>query len=316
MHRVVVLAFPGVAPFELAVACEVFGIDRRELTPDWYAFDVATPRPGPVRTSIGLNLHVEQGLDALARADTVVVPPWERGGDADAELVAALVAASERGARMVSLCTGAFLLAEAGLLDDRPATTHWMHADELAERYPAVKVDPDVLYVDDGDVLTSAGTAASIDLCLHLVRVDLGSEVANAVARRMVVPPHRDGGQAQYVDRPLPIAPGDDDLVATMTHMLDHLDEDLTVERLAAHAHMSPRTFARRFAAVTGSTPHQWLLGQRLLLARRLLESTDAAVERVAERAGFGSSATLRHHFARSLGTSPLRYRQTFRASA
>lgn len=316
MPLVVCLAVPGVLPFELAVACEVFGSDRRDLTPEWYDFELAAITPGLVRTSIGLQLHVSAGLEALERADTIVVPAWDCDMTGLEPAVAALREASERGTRIVALCTGAFLLAAAGLLDDRPATTHWMHADELARRYPAVKVDPNVLYVDDGDVLTSAGTAAGIDLCLHVVRSDLGTEVANAVARRMVVPPHRDGGQAQFVDRPLPLAPGDAELAGTLAFMLDHLNEPLSVERLAAHAHMSPRTFARRFAAVTGSTPHQWLVHQRLLLARRLLESTDAPVDRVARRAGFGSAASLRHHFSRALDVSPQRYRQTFRAAA
>src|SRR5690606_37266124 len=316
MHRVVCLVVPEAEPFELAVACEVFGSDRRDLTPDWYEFELAAVEPGLVRTAIGLRLLVTEGLEALDRADTIVVPAWNRDTTGLEPAVAALRAAAGRGARIVSLCSGAFLLAEAGLLDDRPATTHWMYADELARRYPAVKVDPNVLYVDDGDVLTSAGTAAGIDLCLHVVRSDLGTEVANAVARRMVVPAHRDGGLAQFVDRPLPLAPGDAELAGTLAFMLDHLDEPLSVERLAAHAHMSPRTFARRFAAVTGSTPHQWLVHQRLLLARRLLESTDAPVDRVARRAGLGSAASLRHHFSRALDVSPQRYRPTSRAAA
>lgn len=315
MHRVVCLVVPEVEPFELAVACEVFGSDRRDLTPDWYEFELAAVEPGLVRTAIGLRLLVTEGLEAMDRADTIVVPAWNRDTTGLEPAVAALRAAAGRGARIVSLCSGAFLLAEAGLLDDRPATTHWMYADELSRRYPAVKVDPDVLYVDDGDVLTSAGSAAGIDLCLHVVRNDFGTEVANAVARRMVVPPHRDGGQAQYIDRPLPVTRGDADLADTLRYMLDHLDEPLSVAQLAAHAHMSPRTFARRFTAVTGATPHQWLITQRLLLARRLLESTEAPIERVAQRSGFRTAANLRHHFTRGLGVSPLRYRRTFRAA-
>ena len=211
------------------------------------------------------------------------------------------------------MCSGAFVLAAAGLLDGRRATTHWMFADDLAERYPEVKVDPDVLYVDEGDVLTSAGTAAGIDLCLHVVRMDFGAEIANAVARRMVVPPHRDGGQAQFVDEPVPDGLGADLFGDTLTYMQEHLDEALPVDDLAARAAMSPRTFARRFRAATGTTPHKWLVRQRVLLAQRLLETTDLPVDRVAERCGFGSAAGLRDHFTRQVRTSPLAYRRTFR---
>jgi transcriptional regulator GlxA family with amidase domain len=214
------------------------------------------------------------------------------------------------------VCSGAFVLAAAGLLDGRRATTHWMFADDLAERYPEVKVDPDVLYVDEGDVLTSAGTAAGIDLCLHVVRLDFGAEIANAVARRMVVPPHRDGGQAQFVDEPVPDGPGADLFGDTLTYMQEHLDEPLPVDELAARSAMSPRTFARRFRAATGTTPHRWLVRQRVLLAQRLLETTDLPVDRVAERCGFGAAAGLRDHFTRQVRTSPLAYRRTFRASA
>jgi transcriptional regulator GlxA family with amidase domain len=214
------------------------------------------------------------------------------------------------------VCSGAFVLAAAGLLDGRRATTHWMYTDDLAAMYPEVKVDPDVLYVDEGDVLTSAGTAAGIDLCLHVVRQDFGAEIANAVARRMVVPPHRDGGQAQFVDEPVPDGPGIDLFGDTLAFMQEHLDEPLSVDDLAARAAMSPRTFARRFRASTGTTPHKWLVRQRVLLAQRLLETTDLPIDRVAERCGFGSAAGLREHFSRQVRTSPLSYRRTFRASA
>jgi AraC family transcriptional activator FtrA len=228
-------------------------------------------------------------------------------------LLDALRAAHRRGARIMSVCTGAFVLAAAGLLDGRPATTHWMYTEELAARFPEVRVDPRVLYVDDGDVLTSAGTAAGIDLCLHVVRLDHGAEVANAVARRMVVPPHRDGGQAQYVESPLASGPGDDPLGGTLGWALEHLDEPLSVADLARRAAISPRSFARHFLRVTGTTPHQWLLSQRLLLAERLLESSDLSVERVASRSGFGSAAALRAHFQRARATSPSAYRRLFR---
>ena len=314
---VAALAFPEHSPFELAVACEVFGMDRRHVVPDWYEFFVAATGDGPLSSGMGFTLHTPYGLDDLHRADTIIVPARFSNNDCDAatppELIEALQAAHHRGARLMSFCTGAFTLAAAGLLDGRPATTHWAYADELQERYPTVKVDPRVLYVDDGDVLTSAGTAAGIDLSLHVVRKDFGAEVANAVARRMVVPPHRDGGQAQYVEQPVPTSLDGDPIAAVLGWMLEHLDENVTVDELAHRCHMAPRTFARRFRAVTGTTPLQWVLSQRILLAQRLLETTDEPVERIAARCGFGSAATMRHHFAREVSTSPLAYRRTFR---
>ncbi|HVF76265.1 MAG TPA: transcriptional regulator FtrA [Acidimicrobiales bacterium] len=316
-HTVAVPVFDGVAPFELAVPCEVFGIDRSELVSPWYRFKVCAVGPTPVRTSIGFSIDTPYGVKDLERADTVIVPAGvgvHRG--APEPLLDALRTAHSRGARILSVCSGAFVLAEAGLLDGRRATTHWAHADELAERYPDVKVDPKVLYVDDGDILTSAGTAAGIDLCLHVVRLDHGAEVANAVARRMVVPPHRDGGQAQYVDQPIPVGPGDDLLGDLLAWMVEHLDEQLSVEDLASRAAMSPRHFARRFRAVTGTTPHQWLLSQRVLLAQRLLETSNEPIELIADRCGFGTAANLRQHFARIVGTSPAAYRRTFTCEA
>jgi transcriptional regulator GlxA family with amidase domain len=314
---VAALAVEGVAPFELAVACEVFGIDRSELVDPWYGFKVCAAVPGPVRTSIGFTIETPYGLADLARADTVIVPAWTSGENRPADAVLdALRKAHRRGARIMSVCSGAFALAYAGLLDGRRATTHWMHADELARLFPTIDVDPRVLYVDEGDVLTSAGTAAGIDLCLHVVRMDHGAEVANAVARRMVVPPHRDGGQAQFVDQPVAACPGEEPLSDTLAWMLAHLDEQQTVEELAHRATMSPRTFARRFRAVTGTTPLQWLLSQRILLAQRLLETTDQPVELIATRCGFGSAAALRSHFQRATSTSPAAYRRTFRSEA
>jgi transcriptional regulator GlxA family with amidase domain len=232
-------------------------------------------------------------------------------------VVEALRAAHERGARLLSVCSGAFLLAEAGLLDGRRATTHWMYTDLLASRYPAIDVDPDVLYVDGGDgIYTSAGTAAGIDLCLHIVRLDHGAEVANAVARRMVVPAHRDGGQSQFVAAPVPADAGDDNLAPILDWAVAHLDEPLTVEDLARRALMSPRTFARRFRAATGTTPLQWLLRQRISHAQQLLEVTELPVELVATQCGFGSATALRIHFRRLTGTTPVLYRRTFRREA
>ncbi|HEX2698890.1 MAG TPA: helix-turn-helix domain-containing protein [Acidimicrobiales bacterium] len=313
-HTVAAVIADGVAPFELAVGCEVFGIDRSELVDPWYRFLVCASTPGPTRTSVGFTIDTPYGLEEVRRADTVIVPAWGvTAQDVPGELVDALRAAHRRGARLLSVCSGAFVLAATGLLDGRRATTHWMYTDLLAQRHPEIDVDPRVLYVDEGDVMTSAGTAAGIDLCLHVVRLDHGAEVANAVARRMVVPPHRDGGQAQFVEAPVAPSAGDDPLATTLGWMLEHLDRPLTVDDLAERSHMSPRHFARRFRAVTGTTPHQWLLSQRVLLATRLLETTDEPVELVAYRCGMGTAANLRAHFQRAVGTSPQSYRRTFR---
>ena len=313
-HTVAAVIAHGVAPFELAVGCEVFGIDRSELVDPWYRFVVCAAEPPPIRTSVGFTIDTPYGLDEVCRADTIILPAWT---PAERELPPglsdALRTAHRRGARILSVCSGAFVLAATGLLDGRRATTHWMYTKKLAELYPSIDVDPKVLYVDEGDVMTSAGTAAGIDLCLHVVRLDHGAEVANAVARRMVVPPHRDGGQAQFVEAPVPADAGDDPLATTLGWMLEHLDEQISVDHLADRSHMSPRHFARRFRATTGTTPHQWLLGQRVLLACRLLETTDEPVEAVAVRCGMGSAASLRVHFQRVVGTSPLAYRRTFR---
>jgi AraC family transcriptional regulator, transcriptional activator FtrA len=314
-HRVVTLVGPHVAMFELSVACEVFGLDRSELVDPWYRHRVAAGVPGPHRSPEGVVIDTPYGLDELERADTVIVPARTFPGDPPDDVLEALRTAHGRGARMLSMCTGAFVLAAAGLLDGRPATTHWMWSDDLALQYPLVKVDPKVLYVDGGDgIFTSAGTAAGIDLMLHIVRLDHGADVANAVARRMVVPPHRDGGQAQFVDLPGPDRCDDEPMAAVLSWMLEHLAEDLSVEQVARRARSSPRTFARRFRAVTGTTPHQWLLRQRVLLAQQLLETTDQPVEWVAQRCGFGSAAALRQHFSRAVSASPVAYRRAFRS--
>src|SRR3954468_11944214 len=304
-HEVVTLARDTVVPFDLAPPAQVCGGP--------YAFSLAAERPGPVPTSTAFAIIAGEGLEALARADTVIVPGYETIDAAPSDAVlAALRAAHQRGARMVSICTGAFALAHAGLLDGRRATTHWRWAPMLAERFPAVDVDPDVLYVDEGDVLTSAGVAAGIDLCLHIVRRDHGAEVAARVARRIVVAPHREGGQAQFVERPLPVCDGGG-LERTRAWALEHLDRPLDVATLARHAAFSERTFARRFRAETGTTPLQWLLRQRVLEAQRLLEGTDLPVEEVATRCGFGTAASLREHFARANATTPTAYRRAFR---
>jgi transcriptional regulator GlxA family with amidase domain len=314
VHRVVAVANEGVLTFDLAVPCEIFGWDRSYLGVEWYEFQVCAADPPPLRTSTGFSIDTPFGLEVLADADTIVIPGWSDPRHLpSAELVGLLRAAYDRGARLASICVGAFVLGAAGLLDRRPCTTHWAYAEELARRFPLARVDPNVLYVDDGQVLTSAGTAAGLDLCLHLVRRDHGAEVANGVARRVVTPPHREGGQAQYIERPLPVDPSDDALRRTCAWAVEHLSEPLDVELLAARTYMSPRTFARRFKTATGTTPGSWILQQRLALARRLLESTDEGVDRIAYEAGFGSATTLRHHFQKRLRTSPAAYRRTFR---
>jgi transcriptional regulator GlxA family with amidase domain len=311
VHRVVALALEPVVAFDLAIPAQVFGHrDERER----YAFAVCGERRGPVRTTTGFEILAERGLGALRRADTVVVPGmWDLEAKPSEAVVAAVRAADRRGARLISICTGAFVLAAAGVLDGRRATTHWRDAAMLRARYPAIDVDPDVLYVDEGRVLTSAGVAAGIDLCLHVVARDHGAEQAASIARRMVVAPHRGGGQAQFVERALPPASGDG-LAATRAWMLDRLERPLSVREMARHAARSERSFARHFRAETGTTPLRWLHEQRLLHARRLLEQSDLAVEDVAARSGFGTATTLREHFARAVHTTPTAYRRAFRA--
>jgi transcriptional regulator GlxA family with amidase domain len=314
MHRVAAVANEGVLTFDLAVPCEVFGWDRSYLGVEWYDFKVCAADPSPLRTSTGFFIDTPYGLDEAAQADTIIIPGWSHPDHKpSAELIGILHEAHERGARIASICTGAFVLGAAGLLDGRPCTTHWVHADNLARRFPLARVDPNILYIDNGSILTSAGTAAGMDLCLHLVRQDHGAEVANGVARRVVMPPHRDGGQAQYIEQPLPADPDDAALRATCTWALEHLGDALDVELLAQRAAMSPRTFARRFKAATGTTPGEWVLQQRLVHARRLLETTDHGIDRIAHEAGFGSATTLRHHFHQRFHTSPHAYRKTFR---
>jgi transcriptional regulator GlxA family with amidase domain len=315
LQNVAVPVADGVAVFELGVMCEVFGMDRSAQGLPRFDFAVCAVEEPPLRTTSGFSIDTPYRLDRLADADLIVVPAWrveDRG--VPPALLQALRDAVGRGARVMSVCSGAFVLAAAGLLDGLRATTHWLYADQLAAQFPDVRVDRDVLYVDEGQVLTSAGTAAGIDLCLHVVRQELGATVANAIARRMVVPPHRDGGQAQYVEAPVPEPGRGEELGEVLTWALGHIAEPLTVEELAARALMSPRTFARRFRAVTGTTPHHWLLGQRVLHAQRLLEAGNLSVEEIARVCGFGSAATLRQQFTRWRGTSPQAYRRTFRA--
>ena len=310
MHRVVALAVPAVVAFDLAIPAQVFGdVSERER----YAFSVCTERPGLVPSTTGLDVHARLGLRALTRADTIVVPGYAARTDPSPAVLQSLRRAAARGARILSVCTGAFALGAAGLLDGHRATTHWQDAADLAARYPKATIDPDVLYVDDGQILTSAGVAAGIDLCLHVVRLDHGVDVATATARRMVVAPHRDGGQAQFISRAIPASgPG---LAPTCQWMIEHLAEPLTVAAIARQAGWSERTLARKFLDETGTTPLRWLMAQRTLEAKRLLETTDLAVEQVAQRSGLGTAANLRLHLARDAGSTPLSYRRSFQGA-
>ncbi|WP_425547640.1 helix-turn-helix domain-containing protein [Actinokineospora diospyrosa] len=310
MHTVSVLAYDGMSPFELGIVTEVFGLHRPELDIDWYRLLICAD--GPVRVVGGAMMHAENDLAALAAADTVIIP-----GVADvrapvpAPVVAALRSAHTRGARLVSICSGAFALAAAGLLEGRRAATHWRYAPLLAERHPGVEVDADVLYVDDGDILTSAGSAAGIDLCVHLVRTDHGATVANAVARRLVVAPHREGGQAQFIEAPVQ-AVSADAVADSMTWALANLAEPITVESLARRSHLSPRTYLRRFKQTTGTSPIRWLITQRVQASLALLETGTHPIPAIAAAVGFESPVTYRHHFTRAMRTSPSAYRRAF----
>ncbi|TDC37779.1 helix-turn-helix domain-containing protein [Micromonospora sp. 15K316] len=316
LRSVAVLALDQVAPFELGVLAEVFGTDRTADGFPAHRFDVCSPDGAPVRTSAGFQLVPHADLGPLEDADLVAVPAHDRCATVPEPVLEALRRADARGARLLSVCSGAFLLGAAGLLDGRDCTTHWRYVDELQRLHPAARVQCNSLYVADGRLLTSAGTAAGIDACLHLIRQEHGSATATRLARRMVVPPHRDGGQAQYVEAPIPRTPQAPTLEPVLEWLIGHLEHPVTVDGLAARAGMAPRTFARRFRAETGTTPHDWLTNQRVLLARRLLEETGLSVEAVADRAGFGDAATLRHHFTRRVGATPQSYRTTFRDRA
>lgn len=317
-HVVAVAVTDGAPTFELAVPCEVFGIDRSDLVDPWYEMRLCAAQPGPLGTAAGLIVPTSHGLDQLAEADTVVVAACSRAVQLDppAELLRAVRDAYEAGRRIVSICSGAYVLAAAGLLDGRRATAHWMHAMDFSHRFPAVEFDPTSLYIEDGTIITSAGTGSAIDLCLHLVRQDFGSAVANEVARRMVVPPHREGGQTQYARPPVRVRRTSDTLAPVLEWARRRLHEYLTVPQLAREAGLSERTFARRFHEALGTTPLQWILRERVRLAQELLETTDDAVETVAQRTGFGSAANLRYHFGRLTGVSPQTYRHVFRHRA
>ena len=308
------LAIPGVAPFEFGVVCEVFGVDRRDTGGPSFQFDIVTADPGPVPTSMGVDLFVQKGLEHAAGADLIAVPAHAIR-DVDERYLEVIRDAVDRGAWVLSVCSGAFTLAQAGVLDGRRATTHWMHTDRLSRMYPNIEVDPDVLFVEDGRIVTSAGTAAGVDAALHIVRRELGAGATNAIARRMVVPPQRQGGQSQYIQSAV-VECSTDSLAPVMEWMLEHLDQDLTIDQLARKALMSTRTFARRFRADTGTTPAAWLNRQRLLRAQQLLEQTDNGLESIAQETGFGTAAVMRHHFLKVLQTTPTAYRRTFGARA
>jgi AraC family transcriptional regulator, transcriptional activator FtrA len=315
-HRerdVAILIYDGVGVFELGVACDVFGsTDLTDLGMPWYRLSVCGCGGSTVTADGGLQIHAPFGLERMRHVDTVVVPPTSRLDEVPAEVLDALRQAHARGCRIISLCTGAFVLAEAGLLDGRRATTHWSECNDLAQRYADVRVDPGVLFVDEGDILTSAGSAASIDLCLHVVRGDYGSDIATQLARQLVVAPQRDGGQAQFIEAPLPTLDSADLFAATMDWVQSHLNEPLRVADLATRSAMSPRTFARQFLAATGTTPHQWLQRQRVHLAQRLLETSELSIESVAVDSGFCTAGNLRKHFSRIMRTSPQAYRRAF----
>jgi len=309
-HVVAVLAYDGVSTFELGIAAEMFGLS--EAGRSRYRVVICADRPRKQLAANGVRIVADAGLEALAHAGTIIVPGWQdieaRPSD---ELLAALRHAHARGVRIASICSGVFVLAAAGLVDGRRVAAHWANADALAQKYPRVQVDPDVLYVDHGDIMTSAGRAAGLDLCLHIIRRDHGAEVANSVARRFVIAPHRDGGQAQFIQRPVQ-REGD-----PLTHVFDwalrHLELDLSIDSLAARAHMSRRTFIRRFEEATGCSPGEWILQARVSHARELLETTELSMEDLATSVGFGSADTLRHHFRVRMRTTPSRYRTTFR---
>lgn len=315
-ESVALVVYDGVAPFEIGVACDVFGAAyAADFGVPWYQLTICAATPS-VRLDVGLRMEVPDGLDAIRAAGTVVVLPTQQADQVPAAVLDELRAARARGQRILSLCTGAFILAAAGILDGHRATTHWGECAELAQRYPQVTVDPDVLYVDEGDLLTSAGSAASIDLCLHVVQRDYGREVATRLARELVVPLYRDGGQAQFIDTPIPVLDDRHLFADTLTWLQSHLDQPVTVRDLADRAAMSPRTFARRFLSSTGLTPYQWIVRERIRLAQRLLETSDLPVDAIAVKTGFATAGNLRKHFGRTVRTSPHAYRDSFRRSA
>jgi AraC family transcriptional regulator, transcriptional activator FtrA len=309
---VAALVYDGLCTFECGIVVEAFALPRPELKVPWYRFSACSIDGERVTALGGVTVQAQRGLAALNRADVIVIPGWrDVDEDPPRKLLSALQRAYRRGARVVSICSGVFVLAAAGLLDGKRATTHWRYADRLAARYPRIFVEPDVLYVDEGRVLTSAGSAAGIDLCLHIIRTDYGADIANRVAKRLVVPPHREGGQAQYIAMPMRQR-SPQGLSSLLDWLLANLHRELSVDTLARQARMSPRSLARQFRAQVGTTPHRWISHQRLLVAQHLLETTDASIDRVSEEVGMQTAATLRHHFRARYGVSPASYRKRF----
>jgi transcriptional regulator GlxA family with amidase domain len=314
--NVVAVVHQKVGAFSLGVATEFFGYDRTHLGIPRFDFGLATDEPGRIRTDFGLVLEIEHGLDRVREADLVLVLPIDdRTAVPSEELLGALRDASARGATLMTFCSGTYVVAMTGLLDGLRATTHWQWVDQIADRFPAVRIDADVLYVDEGRILTGAGGAAGIDLCLYWMRREYGANAANAVARCLVVQPHRDGGQAQFIVSPMPDVGDSEGLGDVLAWMRQNLQESVTVDDLAARALMSPRSFARHFRAATGTTPRAWLLTQRLHRAEELLETGDVPIEEIARQVGFGTAAALREQFVRRRGVSPRDYRRVFRAT-
>ena len=313
MKTVAVIVQEGFAPFEFGLACEAFGLDRSDDDIPVFDFRILTPDPGAVQSNLGFSINIDADLSFADEADLVVLTPipkntWRR---VDPRVIEVVRRAADRGAWLLSVCSGSFVIAASGVLDGRRATTHWKYADVMQSMYPLIDVDPDVLYVQDGRIITSAGTAAGLDASLHLLRQELGAELTNKIARRMVVAPQREGGQAQFIANPLPQV-SSLSLAPVTDWMMQNLREDLSVDQLAAKAHMSARTFARRFKADHGTTPAAWLGRQRLIQAQRLLEQTDLGLDRIAYECGFGSAAVLRQNFSRTLGITPTAYRSRF----